>query len=151
MKLWRISNNSNLLGLGGLRAGGRWHNRGAPIVYLSENPALALLEVMVHLDLDKNDIPNDYQLLEINYNERKGVSRLKESVLEENWRNDEDATREIGDEWLMLGGSLLLRVPSAILPQSYNYLLNPKNSLAVNLKIINISKHPFDKRLLKQK
>ncbi|WP_155836914.1 RES family NAD+ phosphorylase, partial [Paraburkholderia mimosarum] len=43
MEFWRISNYADLRGIGGLRASGRWHYRGQPVVYLAENPALALL------------------------------------------------------------------------------------------------------------
>ncbi|MGH7819352.1 MAG: RES family NAD+ phosphorylase, partial [Candidatus Binatia bacterium] len=46
MTLWRISNHSELKGIGGLRASGRWHTAGRPIVYLAEHPALCLLEVL---------------------------------------------------------------------------------------------------------
>ncbi len=147
MKLWRISNHANLSGLGGTKAGGRWHNRGAPIVYLSEHPALALLEIMVHMDLDKTDIPEDYQLLEVEYSSRKGVANLSRKALGDEWQDDLDLTRSIGDEWLVTSTSLLLKVPSAILPHSCNYLLNPKHPLATEAVITNVSKHPFDKRL----
>lgn len=65
MNLWRISNYKDLKGLGGLKASGRWHNRGVPIVYLAETPALAMLEVLVHFDMTLDEIPKHYQLLEI--------------------------------------------------------------------------------------
>jgi len=147
MKLWRISNHTDLSGIGGTRASGRWHNRGAPIVYLSEHPALAMLEIMVHMDLENADIPEAYQLLQVEYPGRKGIARLSEKVLGEDWQEDLDLTRSIGDEWLVTASSLLLKVPSAILPHSYNYLLNPKHTLATEMVIANISQHPFDNRL----
>jgi RES domain-containing protein len=148
VRLWRISNYDNLKGIGGLKSSGRWHNRGALIVYLSESPALAMLEVLAHLDLDFSEIPNDYQLLEVDYSERKGISRLKESYLKDDWVGDIESTRDIGDGWLVGGSSLLLRVPSAIVPRSYNYLFNPKNPLAKEAIIIAARRYPFDLRLL---
>ncbi len=63
MVIWRISRHRDLSGLGGLRASGRWHHRGQPVVYLSENPASALLEICVHTAA--NDIPPEYTLLRI--------------------------------------------------------------------------------------
>lgn len=147
MRLWRISNYADIQGTGGIKSNGRWHNRGAPIVYLAEHPALALLEVMVHQSQGPDDLPDNYQLLEIEYNERKGISRLKESVLDDDWVNDQDTTRNIGDEWLQTASSVLLKVPSAILPHSYNYLFNPKHPFAKSARIVNQSKHPFDSRL----
>ena len=146
MKFWRISNHADLKGIGGLKSKGRWHNRGAPIIYLSESPALAMLEVLVHFDLDLNEIPDSYQLLEVEYSQRKGVSRLTDTSLTANWRDDEDMTREIGDEWLLSSSSVLLRVPSALVPHSYNYLFNPKHSLAIDAEIISAVSHPYDPR-----
>ena len=63
VRVWRISNYDDLNGLGGLRAGGRWHSRGRQIVYCSEHPAAALLEILVHLDIDL--MPEHFQLIEI--------------------------------------------------------------------------------------
>jgi len=147
MRLWRISNYPDLKGIGGTKKKGRWHNPGAPIVYLSENPALAMLEVMVHFELDQHEFPENYQLLEIEYTHRKGVSHLSSGLLGDGWQHEQDMTRAYGDEWLVGGSTLLLRVPSAILPHSYNYLFNPKHVLAGEAKIVAVSKHPFDKRL----
>ena len=65
MRLWRISNHADLSGEGGRRVGGRWHERGRPVVYLSEHPALALLENLVHLEIDPEDLPSGYQLLTV--------------------------------------------------------------------------------------
>lgn len=61
--------------------------------------------------------------------------------------DDQDTTRAMGDEWLLSGSTLLLKVPSAILPHSYNYLLNPRHSLAREVTIAAVGKHPFDQRL----
>jgi RES domain-containing protein len=55
MVLWRISRHRDLDGLGRLRASGRWHERGLPVVYFAESPAGALLEVFVQTAA--NDIP----------------------------------------------------------------------------------------------
>ena len=63
MWLWRISNHASLSGEGGLHASGRWHARGRRVVYLADHPASALLEVMVHLEIDAEDLPSHYQLL----------------------------------------------------------------------------------------
>jgi len=148
MKLWRISNYADLQGKGGLKASGRWHNRGIPIVYLSESPALAMLEVLVHFELDLSEIPASYQLLEVGYNQRTGMSHLHKNSLPDGWQDDLELTRAIGDEWLISSNSLLLRVPSAVVPHSYNYLFNPRNTAAGDAEIISAKKHPFDTRLV---
>jgi RES domain-containing protein len=55
--LWRISNHALLAGDGGLRVSGRWHTRGKRVVYCAENPAAALLEILVHFEIEIGDLP----------------------------------------------------------------------------------------------
>ena len=148
MKLWRISNYDDLSGVGGLQSAGRWHNRGIPVVYLAESPALALLEVLVHFELSPGEVPQGYHLVEVEYAQRKGVSRLKLAVLGVDWQKNIDYTRSIGDEWLGTGNSVLLKVPSAIVPNSYNYLFNPRHPQSKAATIKSITLHPYDARLL---
>lgn len=126
MRLWRISNYADLRGLGGLKVPARWHHRGAPVVYTSETPSGALLEMMVHLEAnDLNALPEDYQLLEIEVPE--GVSMIEFDVqsLPDRWQRAESFTRKAGSEWLSGQASSLLRVPSAIVPHTFNILINP--------------------------
>ncbi len=63
MVIWRISRHRDLAGVWGLRAAGRWHYAGQPVVYMSESPAAALLEVCVHTAA--NDIPPEITLLKV--------------------------------------------------------------------------------------
>lgn len=148
MILWRISNYPDLSGLGGLKAAARWHNRGAPIVYLAENPALAMLEVLVNMDLTPDEVPDNYQLLEVQYLPNKGVSQLHNEALTQHWQDDIELTRAIGDEWLVSTSSVLMRVPSVVVPKSYNYLFNPKHPLSKDNTVISVTRHPFDRRLM---
>jgi len=147
VKLWRISNYADLKGIGGLRTPGRWHNRGIPVIYLSESPALAMLEVLVHFEMDSSEVPSSFQLLEIEFSGRKGIARLDPAALPEHWRDDIDTTRSVGDEWLVSFKSALLKVPSAVVPHSSNYLLNPRHELAQNASVITAHSHPYDGRL----
>ena len=66
MIIWRIANKAHntLDGLGGMFVGGRWHTKGRPIVYTAEHPALSAMEILVHMDMDIDDLP-DYVLLKI--------------------------------------------------------------------------------------
>lgn len=80
MKLWEISNYTDLKGHGGLITPGRWHNMGVPVVYLAENPALAMLEVLVNFEIGAHEVPDNYQLLEVEYSGRKGISHLSASL-----------------------------------------------------------------------
>ena len=55
MILWRISAYADLSGTGGLRVSGRWHQAGRPVVYAATSPPGAMLEVLVHLEIDPED------------------------------------------------------------------------------------------------
>ena len=150
MKVWRISNHGDLSGRGGLRAAGRWHCAGRPIVYLAEHPASALLEVLVHFDIgDVSALPVAYQLLEVVTAAKAGVLGLPANALGASWRDDFGATRAIGDAWLASKQSALLRVPSALLPNVANYLFNPLHADASQLSIKSAARYPLDNRLFK--
>lgn len=143
--LWRISNYENLEGIGGLYSEGRWHRRGLKVVYLAEHPALALLEVMVHLEIDHEDLPDSYKMLKIRVPEHDDY--VSECSLPENWKHDENTTQAIGVKWLEHASSPLLRVPSVILPESINFILNPMHPSSADITIVDVIDFPFDERL----
>jgi RES domain-containing protein len=146
--LWRISNFPSLEGVGGLLAPGRWHNAGRPILYAAETPAGALLEILAHLDLE--DLPDDYQLIEIVGSEKASIETVEEALSPDNWRDDLATTRKIGDEWLASGRSLLLRVPSALAPLTSNWLINPRHEDVATARIARAIRFPPDERLLRR-
>lgn len=143
MILWRISNYADLSGTGGTRFPGRWHHAGHPVVYLAEHPALALLETLVHLDLPIEDMPSTYQLLKVEVPDDSTHNLI---IDVENWKENKALTMDMGSEWLTGQSTLLLRVPSAIVP-GWNYLLNPSHPRAGESMVIDVNQHPFDPRL----
>jgi RES domain-containing protein len=150
MILWRISNYADLLGIGGMHASARWHTAGRPIVYLAENPSSALLEVLVHLEMDDEHQPDSFQLLKVEVPDELNIEEVQLKSLDLGWRANEAITRAIGDEWLLRSSSGLLRVPSAITPETYNWLLKPRHSDAASVAIVHVEKHLYDSRLLKR-
>lgn len=134
-------------GAGGLRASGRWHHQGLLIVYLAESPAGALLETCVHTSA--NDVPSSYTLLEVSVGQEASIEKLDSSLLPEKWAYDVEATREIGSMWLRSRRSTLLRVPSALVPETSNVLLNPFQAGATHVRIERIFPYPFDSRIKK--
>lgn len=146
MSFWRISNFASLDGAGGVLVRGRWHNAGRPILYAAETPAGALIEILAHLDLE--DLPDDYQLIEIIVAGTASTETVDEASLPHNWRDDLAATRKIGDEWLVAGRSLLLRGPSAPAPHTSNYLVKPRHEEATTIKIAETMRLSLDERLL---
>jgi RES domain-containing protein len=148
MRLWRISNHASLSGDGGLYASGRWHSRGRRVVYLADHPASALVEVMVHLEIDAEDLPSHYQLLGVEVPDGAAITALGENELPAGWRQQITSTRARGDDWLRTGASALLRVPSAIVPEAANYLLNPAHPDAARIGIASAIRAAFDPRLM---
>ena len=144
MVLWRISRHRDLTGAGGLRAAARWHYLGHPVVYLSENPASALLEVCVHTAA--NDVPPDFILLRIEGPDLH-IPTLAESTLPQGWQMRFDITRTLGTDWLRKKEAILLKVPSAIVPLTNNFLFNPLHPDAVLFKVADPFTYPFDSRI----
>jgi RES domain-containing protein len=153
-RAWRLCRRpyADLGGRGGERADGRWHRRGRPIVYAAESPALAVLEVLVHLDLPPELLPADYVLMEIAWRQKIGVAELASDDLPAGWATAAGvvACRNLGDAWLRDGSSALLRVPSAIVPVEHNVLLNPRHPDRTAFEVARIEPFSFDPRLLKR-
>ena len=149
MILWRISNYADLLGTGGMAASARWHTAGKPVVYLAESPSSALLEILVHLEVDEQHRPDRYQLLKVEVDDRVSTQELSLADLPPSWDGDEQITQPIGDKWLVESASALLRVPSAITPETWNWVLNPRHPDANKVTIIAKGKHPYDRRLFR--
>jgi RES domain-containing protein len=147
--LWRVSNYAVLDGAGGLRAPGRWHSRGRPIVYCAENAAAALLETLVHAEIDVEDIPVEFRYLEIEAPDPVTVEAIRQGDLVSNWRTKHDQTRRIGDDWLQSRRTAILRVPSVIAPATWNCLINPLHPESAAIRIAGVHIHLFDHRLLR--
>jgi RES domain-containing protein len=147
--LWRISNHCDLQGMGGEKSDGRWHTagRGKRIVYLSDSPALALIEVLANLKGNPNLFPDSYQLLKITVADQVTTTAFEPNSLLSNWRDDINQTKSVGDSWLAGGHSALLAVPSVPSPESVNYLLNPLHPDAKGLQIEWCKWIKYDKRL----
>ena len=149
MVIWRIGNHADLSGAGGLRSSGRWHRRGVPVVYLAEHPALAMLEVLVNFELTPGEVPDGYMLLEVEFPDNRNIRVLDDSELPDGWREHRTLTQGIGGDWLASGSSALLGVPSAVMPRSRNYLLNPHHPDAAAAVIESVSRVPFDQGLFR--
>ena len=142
MILWRISNYATLDGVGAKLNPGRWNSFGNAVVYAADHPASALLEMLVHIDVSL--LPDGFQLLKIEAPDNITVAT---DQLAGNWNTNESTTKAIGDEWLKNRSSLLLKVPSAILPDVFNVLINPLHQDAGSCHIESVQHVPLDARL----
>jgi RES domain-containing protein len=127
-----------------MRASGRWHTRGRRVVYCSESPAAALLEILVHFEIDVRDLPTRYRLMKLRAPDGLIVEDLPATELPTDWLEHTDRTRAIGDRWLQAGRSALLRVPSAVVPETFNVLLNPGHAHAGHVELAQVSEHAIE-------
>lgn len=147
--LWRISNHCDLSGVGGEKADGRWHTaaRGKRIVYLSEHPALALVEALANLKGNPKLFPQSFQLMKVAMDDSVSTEVLGPHDLPPDWRDDTARTRALGNAWLTRRAAVLLKVPSVVSPESENYLLNPLHPHASGPEIEWCKWIQYDKRL----
>jgi RES domain-containing protein len=146
--LWRISNHTDLGGWGGRKFESRWSSLGKRIVYMAESPAGAMLEVLVHLKDREDELPATFSLLEIESPDESGVRELLPSADVE-WKNRPDSTRKIGDAWLSSRETPLARIPSAIMPRTWNVILNPEHADAHQVRVMSVIRERFDNRLFR--
>lgn len=111
-------------GEGARRYGGRWNSTGRRVIYASESRALALLEILVHLE-DEEALREGYVLFEITLPDQNILTLPRD--LPDGWKDypANPASKSIGDQWLASRASLALAVPSVLLPQESNILINP--------------------------
>ncbi len=149
IQAWRLLKTRFLAGAwdgeGARRAGGRWNSVGVPVVYTSASLSLSLVEVLAHLP---SGLLPAYSAIPVAFEETL-VSRLDARRLPARWK-DEPAppeTKALGDAWVASRTSAVLRVPSVIVPNEFNYLLNPAHPEFARLEIGAAMPFPFDARL----
>lgn len=138
MLAWRLCRrpHADLSGEGARLYGGRWNSPGRPVVYLAEHPALAALEVRVHLDLPLELLPDDYVLMAVAVPDAV-IGEISEIV----------ETLSAGDAWLQQSRTAALRVPSVLMPHAWNILVNPRHRDAGEVRVERLEPFRFDPRL----
>jgi RES domain-containing protein len=124
------------------------NSKGVAVVYASESPSLAALEILVHLPA--REVLQAYLLASVSFHESL-VEQLPLARLPAHWRKDPAprALQAIGDRWVARGSSPVLRVPSVIMDGEWNYLLNPNHPEFANCKPGKARPFRFDSRLVK--
>lgn len=127
--------------------GGRWNSPGRPVVYAAGTLALAALEYLAHVDPE--DVPDDLVALGIALPDGAPVRVLTVDDLPDGWRAPGAAAcLAIGDAWLAAGDALALRVPSALVPEEVNLLLDPKHPAMGAVRVVAERPFAFDPRLI---
>jgi len=133
-------------GEGARRFGGRWNSPGTPIVYTSAHLSLAGLETLVHVQpLTPRDA---FIVFRLEWEDRL-MEILPESAWPPSWQAEPPGTSSmrIGDRWFREGRSAVLAVPSALIKEEKNYLLNPHHPDFRKVEITRIREFFFDPRL----
>lgn len=137
---WRIARDvyADLSGYGALLTGGRWNSPGRAVVYTTLEASLAVLEVRVHLDLPPDLLPDDYVLMRIEAAVPPSIERVDVAPAD---------PKAFGDDWLASGRTAALDVPSVLVPESRNLLINPAHPEARAFAIAEKRPFGFDSRL----
>lgn len=154
MKLYRITNCkfiTDLSGLGASLTGGRWNSKGVFLLYTSQNISLSQLETLKHYELTRRHIAGKC-LITLNVPARSMLT-ITAANLGRGWRNDPAPKylQQIGDFFYHQNRYLILKVPSAINPAEYNYLINPRHKDFGKIKIVSTQPIEIDRRLIKVK
>jgi RES domain-containing protein len=150
VRIWRITARKHIetvfSGVGGLYASGRWHPQGYKISYTSESLALASLEVFVHSET--TDIP--LACVSATIPENTPILEITTEILPANWQDVAayPVLQQIGLKWLQVLEYPVLKVPSAIIPVEYNYLINPEHP-DLRLQTEQVLEFQFDNRMWK--
>jgi RES domain-containing protein len=137
----------DLTGKGAELTGGRWNRKGVPVIYTASSIALAALETIVHTDTGA--WPLNRYVLEIAIPDEPWAAAETPSDLPPVWdaQPAPKETLDFGDEWLASRRSLLLKVPSVVVPLETNLLINPRHPDAGLIRIINTTKFVYDSRI----
>lgn len=152
MEVFRISKKiySQLDGAGGLLYPGRWHKLGNRVIYAAQYRSLAALESLVHLS-GTHLITNDFVITTLKIPDHIEFQTLKKQNLSANWNSllNYSETQKIGADFLKSSKHLLLKVPSAILEDEYNFIINPLHPDFKFCKMISQKSFHFDNRFSK--
>jgi RES domain-containing protein len=140
----------DLTGTGAMVHGGRWNRKNIPLIYTAENRSLATVEFLVHVSSFPL-IPKNLSIASLEIPDDAVLEQISVTDLPKNWR-DYPAPPEladIGSEWAMAGRSLLLRVPSVVVVDEFNILINPKHRDMNGVTLSRVEAYAFDRRLLR--
>ena len=147
---WRIVESRHeedaFSGKGAQRHGGRWNSKGTAMVYTAGSIALASIEMLVNLPGPK--LLGEFVRIPVHIPVELIID-LPFDQLPAVWNSRPvcPSTRTIGDRWVKKRQSAVLKVPSVVVPEEFNYLLNPKHPEFERMTICNAIAYKFDPRL----
>lgn len=148
MIVFRITNETyknDISGNGAALYGSRWNSKGLPLLYTSQFISLSILESLGHLN--KREIPSTQYLLHIEIPDENSMTEISNKKIKKNWKHEPEYTQWLGDQFLQNKQSLILKVPSAIVSEENNFLLNPLHERFKKVRIVSSELLQLDKRL----
>lgn len=138
---------NDITGAGAKLYGGRWNKEGLALLYTSENLSLAVLELLANQV--RRLVDDTYGYIAIEIPDKETTQQLAESELPEEWRQNQysEYTINKGSEWIIKQSSLALKVPSAVLAQENNILINPSHPDFKKIKIVTTGTLNLDGRV----
>ena len=135
-------------GEGAKKNGQRWNDPGVPAAYFGSSRALCALELLVHLG-DVSVAPAALTMIRIELNDGcRFTDHSVPSYLPVDWRNREDLTRALGTRWLGTAYNHGFWIPSAIIPEERNLVINPNSDIHNHVNVVIEGPFVFDARLL---
>jgi RES domain-containing protein len=135
-------------GVGAARYGGRWNSYGTHVVYTSQSVALAILEILVHIDPTKSE--RKALLFTVDFSEAL-VEVIGAKDLPNDWQSEPPgkAPKYFGDKWKKEARSAVLKVPSVLAPTEWNFIISPAHPDFEKIRIAEYGEIPLDPRLLR--
>ncbi|HOX77807.1 MAG TPA: RES family NAD+ phosphorylase [Bacteroidales bacterium] len=140
-----------LTGEGAKISGGRWNSVDLPVIYTSDSRALCTAEVAV--TLQRGILPNDFEMLSISIPDNILIHEIRTVDLPEGWRKFPylEVTMQIGNRFILENRFMVMKVPSAVVPGDFNYLINPRHPDFEKIRIISTEPYEFDERFFSQR
>lgn len=137
-------------GEGAFRFGGRWNSRGTRILYMAGSLSLAALEMLVHLN--NEEILLSYSFASAEFDESLILPIEEFRVLPENWSDSPPPLeiQRIGDKWAETQASVVLKIPTSVLPVEFNYLINVEHPEFSKVKLGEPQTFTLDERFYKK-
>lgn len=134
-------------GRGAADYGGRWNGPGIPVVYTSSSLSLATLEYLVNIDA--GELPSDLVVIPAQIPDDVAIARVEARDLPADWRSSPSPVRlkDIGEGWLRKSETAVLYVPSVVIPEESNILLNPAHPQFAKVLIGKPRRFVFDPRI----
>lgn len=152
MRIWRIAQRKYALErlcAGSALYGGRWNPVGLPALYCGASIAICALEKFVHVG--SAPLP-PLVLVAVNIPDHSNIFTPAMTQLPSDWNElpTSVSAQILGREWLERGEALAMRVPSAVLPEESNVILNPRHPDFQHVELTVIRPFSFDQRMFKQ-